>query len=147
MENEEELLKELNIAMSRANGMYQKWFQESGINSFLAQTLYALYMEPTLSQKEISERYQMPRQTVNNVVKSLEKDGYIVLTPDPKDKRGRRIAFTESGKAYTEQTILPLLTLDKKVVACLGERKLKQLIACLQAYGDALEKAAKRDGE
>lgn len=141
MENEEKLLRELNAAMSRANGLYQRWFAQSGINSYLAQTLYALYMEPTLSQKEISERYQMPRQTVNNVVKALERDGYVELTPDPRDRRGRLIAFTRSGKQYADQTILPLITLDKKVVGLLGRRKLTSLINSLEEYGDALSEA------
>lgn len=141
MENEEKLLRELNLVMSRVNELYERWFAESGINSYLAQTLYALYMEPALSQKEISEHYQMPRQTVNNVVKAPEKDGYIKLSPDPKDKRGRLIAFTESGKQYAEQTILPLITLDKKVVKLLGQKKLITLIDSLKAYGDALTAA------
>ena len=60
MTQEEKLVHAKNIALSRTNGQYQKWYQEHGLNSYLIQTLYALYMEPSMSQKEISENYQMP---------------------------------------------------------------------------------------
>lgn len=147
MESEDKLSEELNRALSRANGLYERWFQETGLNGCLAQTLYALYREPGLSQKEISQRYMMPRQTVNNVIKALEREGYIALLPDPKDGRGRLIAFTPSGKAYAEQTLKPLLALDREVIGRVGQRKLRQLIEALQAYGDALAASVEQSEE
>lgn len=81
----------MNKAISRTNGLYQKWFQEHTINSYLVQTLNALYMEPELSQSEISDYYKIPRQTVNNAIQTLRRWGYIELLPDERDKRWKRI--------------------------------------------------------
>ena len=55
MKQEEQMLRSVNIVLSRTNGLYKMWFQGRGLNEYLIRTLYALYMEPSLSQKEISD--------------------------------------------------------------------------------------------
>ena len=138
MTQEEKLVQAMNIALSRTNGQYQKWYQEHGLNSYLIQTLYALYMEPSMSQKEISENYQMPKQTVNNTVKSLERRGYVELVPDENDRRGRRISFTAEGREYAILVLDPVLKLDQAVVERMGVENYGSLIQLLNAYSDAL---------
>ena len=138
MTQEEKLVQAMNIALSRTNGQYQKWYQEHGLNSYLIQTLYALYMEPSMSQKEISENYQMPKQTVNNTVKSLERRGYVELVPDEHDRRGRRISFTAEGREYAIRALDPVLKLDQSVVERMGVENYGSLIQLLNAYSDAL---------
>ena len=135
-----ELLVSINQALSRINGLYQKWYQKNTINSYQLQTLNALYTEPTLSQKEISENYQIPAQTVNNAIKAFEKLGYVELIPDERDKRWRKISFTEDGIAFAKETVAPLHQLDEAVIARMGKKKYQQLISLLNDYGEALQK-------
>lgn len=140
---ENELLVSINKALSRINGLYQKWYQKNSINSYQLQTLNALYNEPMLSQKEISDNYQIPAQTVNNAIKTLEKQGYVQLIPDERDKRWRKISFTEEGVAYAEKTVASLHQLDLAVMKRMGKKKYKQLIALLGDYGEALQEETK----
>lgn len=140
---ENELLVSINKALSRINGLYQKWYQKNSINSYQLQTLNALYNEPMLSQKEISDNYQIPAQTVNNAIKALEKQGYVQLIPDERDKRWRKISFTEEGFAYAEKTVAPLHQLDLAVMKRMGKKKYQQLIALLSDYGEALQEETK----
>lgn len=130
----------MNKALSRINGFYQKWFQTHTMNSYLVQTLNALYMEPELTQKEVSEKYQIPRQTVNNAVQALKKDGYVELVQNSSDKRWKTISFTDAGKQYAYETLLPLLELDHTIAQKMGPQKYEQLIALLQEYGNILER-------
>lgn len=134
-----EIIRNMNKALSTINGLYQKWFQNRTMNSCLVQTLHALYMEPDLTQKEISENYQMPPQTVNNAIQAMKKEGYIELIPNEKDKRYKKIIFTENGIKYAQETLSPLLELDKRIVKRMGTTKYKQLISLLISYGEALE--------
>lgn len=129
----------MNKALSRINGLYQKWFQTRTLNSYLIQTLNALFMEPDLTQKEISDKYQIPRQTVNNAIQALKKEGYVELIQNENDKRWKKILFTEKGQKYAEETVLPLLTLDQKIAKRMGTTKYHQFITLLQEYGDSLE--------
>ncbi len=142
-----ELLLSISQALSRINGLYQKWYQKNSINIYQLQTLNALYTEPTLSQKEISENYQIPAQTVNNAIKALEKQGYVQLIPDERDKRWRKIQFTEEGLAYAEKTVAPLHRLDLAVVERMGKKKYQQLITLLSDYGEALQEETEVQGK
>ena len=117
------------------------------INSYLVQTLNALYMEPELSQSKISDYYKIPRQTVNNAIQTLRRWGYIELLPDEQDKRWKRIVFTESGTAYAQETITPLLLLDRSIAERMGNARYRQLISLLNDYGDILEQAINQNSE
>lgn len=134
-----EQIRNMNKALSTINGLYQKWYQNHTMNSYLVQTLNALYMEPDLTQKEISENYQMPPQTVNNAIQAMKKEGYIELVQSEKDRRYKKIVFTEIGSEYAEETVSPLIELDKRIIKRMGITKYKQLISLLNTYGEALE--------
>lgn len=45
---EYENIASMNKALSRINGLYQKWCQSHTVNMYLLKVLYALYMEPDL---------------------------------------------------------------------------------------------------
>ena len=80
----------------------------------------------------------MPKQTVNNTVKSLERRGYVELVPDEHDRRGRRISFTAEGREYAIRALDPVLKLDQSVVERMGVENYGSLIQLLNAYSDAL---------
>ncbi len=94
-----------------------------------------------MSQSKISDYYKIPRQTVNNAIQTLRRWGYIELLPDERDKRWKRIVFTESGTAYAQETITPLLLLDRSIAERMGSTRYRQLISLLNDYGDILEQA------
>ncbi len=134
-----EKIVSINKSLGVINGSYQKWYQKNNINSYLLQTMYALYNEPTLSQKEISENYQIPPQTVNNAIKALEKQGYLELVPDERDRRWRKIVITDVGAKYIEDSVKPLVHLDNRVIEKMGTEEYQQLISLLDEYGVALQ--------
>lgn len=134
-----EQIRNMNKALSAINGLYQKWYQNHTMNSYLVRTLNALYTEPDLTQKEISENYQMPPQTVNNAIQALKKEGYIELVQSERDKRYKKIVFTEAGTEYVQEMVSPLFELDKRIVKRMGITKYKQLNSLLNTYGEALE--------
>ena len=57
-------------------------------------------------QKKISQRWLIPKQTINMVFKDFERKGFVELYPLPEDKRNKVIRFTKAGKEYAD-TILP----------------------------------------
>ena len=136
---EYENIASMNKALSRINGLYQKWCQSHTVNMYLLKVLYALYMEPDLQQKELSRNYQIPSQTVNNSIQNLKKSAYIELKQDEQDKRRKKISFTDTGMEYAKEVLAPMLELDQNIASRLGSEKFGQLTALLYAYGDALE--------
>ena len=78
--------------------------------------------------------YEMPKQTVNNVVAFLEKKGVIVASQNPNDKREKYLDFTESGKKYAEDFLTPYWDFEKRVYQKLGTQKLQRLTELLKDF-------------
>lgn len=46
---------------------------------------------------ELAARLGLSKQAVNDVLREFEANGYLVLEPDPSDRRAKRIRLTERG--------------------------------------------------
>ncbi len=51
----------------------------------------------------------MDRTTLTAALKPLERRGLVTVTPDPEDRRGRRLTLTEEGRALLARA-LPIWT-------------------------------------
>src|SRR5689334_20639480 len=47
---------------------------------------------------ELADKMQITKQSVNDLLRHLEKRGYVELTQDPSDSRARLIHLTPNGK-------------------------------------------------
>lgn len=131
----------INSKICRINNSYQKWAQKNGINFYEYAVLAIMYLDDIDSQKELAEKIQMPKQTINNVILALKEKRYIELIPDEKDKRAKKIIFTEEGLNYAEKILNPLFELDKKIIIEMGKEKYNLLINSLNEYTEKLMKA------
>lgn len=139
----EQLVADMNKALSRISGLYHQWCQTHELNEYFIRILCALYHEPELTQKELSDKYLVPRQTVNNAVQFLKRTGCIELTQDADDKRWKRISFTEAGLRFAREELRPVLALDDYAAARLGPSYFAELTRLLHAYGDVIEQGMK----
>lgn len=138
-------MKRLNDAIGRINGLYQQWEQAMGINPYVMQVLSDLFSEKETTQKKISQRHKLPKQTVNNVVSALVKQGYLTMRPSSLDGRERILLLTDSGLSYAEELLAPIISLDERIAERLGAESYRRITSCLEQYGDALEQEAQRD--
>lgn len=135
-----ERIRKIDRAISRTEGLYHEWFRRKGLNRYYINTLYALFMEPELSQNEISEAFSIPRQTVNNAVKKLEASGYVVLEREDSDGRKRKIRLTPSGEEYLERELAPILELERGIFEKLGAERCRIMAQAFEEYASELEK-------
>lgn len=133
-------IKSITSAVDRTNYLYEKWAKRQSINSYVSQIMYMLYASGINKQKDIVENYGFPKQTVNTVISELLKKEYILLEPDPTDRRSKMILLTDAGIKYAEELVTPLLKCEKNVLAEMGEERVKLLIDTIKQYADLLEK-------
>lgn len=104
MNNKEEKFEQLQrfYALWREeNAMYEDWAKEQGLSSNSALILYALYeSKENCTQKSISQKWSIPKQTINTILKEFSAKGYIELLTDKADKRNKLIMLTPEGNAY-----------------------------------------------
>ena len=63
----------------------------------------------------------MSKQTVHSALKSLEREGYVCLQPDTRDRRSKRIVLREKGEQYLREQLLPLFRAEEEAFAAMSE--------------------------
>ncbi|MDR1618536.1 MAG: hypothetical protein LBS06_05740 [Treponema sp.] len=126
-------------SISRIQGLYQQWAQKNNILYGIVQVLYILYLQGAVTQKQISESCETPKQTINNVIRFFKKENYITLDASGTDKRQKFIKLTPAGKKYMQKILEPYFRLNEKVFGRLGFKLIHQLVEGLTALGDAIE--------
>ncbi|ULQ60991.1 MarR family transcriptional regulator [Brucepastera parasyntrophica] len=129
----------INSATSRINGLYGKWAQKRKVNHYAMDILYLLLTEGPLTQKKFREEFEIPKQSVNNVITSLKNAGYIILEASPEDRREKIILLTKKGLRYSEKLLAPLFEIEEAVIRRMGPRMMRQMIEATAVYGNFLE--------
>ena len=71
--------------------------------------------DKVIYQKDIENRFGMPRSTVANVMKQFEQMGYITRQSDEKDTRLKRIIVTDTGKKVHEESMKSIFATNEKM--------------------------------
>lgn len=106
--NSKRFFYDFGRALYRVDSFYDEFAKQSNVSSALLWVLYALNDGNSHTQIEISTDWELPKTTVNTVVKDLQKSGYIELIPIKGKRREMSIILTPSGKEYAD-TILSVL--------------------------------------
>lgn len=136
------LLNEINLSVIKLRGSYSVWCKNHGVNYHEMLVWYSLYYNEHCTQKIVCDNYLLPKQTVHNIICRLKKDGYIELKSGA--AKEKEIAMTESGKAYADSIMLPLMQFENNCVNEMGADNLKTMVVLLNDYGKALGKQLKK---
>lgn len=144
MHAENELLRNFYSSWAQSIFLYTRWADQHNISYSVLMTLYALYSGGSLTQKNISEYYGLPKQTVHSCVRYLESRGYVSLQSGTKDRREKIISLTNAGGDYASEIILPLLEAEERICQNIGYQRLGEMIATNDLYNLLFEKEMKR---
>lgn len=117
------------------NAMYEEWAKAHGLSVNSLLVLSALHENQVdCTQKKISQRWLIPKQTVNMVLKDLAERAFVELRPMEMDKRNKSIHLTEAGKAHAAPIISELRAAELSVVAEIGLEQMRQLNASMATF-------------
>jgi DNA-binding MarR family transcriptional regulator len=83
---------------------FDEAFRPYGITSGQFSLLNSLNRPAAPTVSQVAETLAMDRSTVTANLKPLERTGLVVAATDPEDRRGRRIALTDAGRALLART-------------------------------------------
>ncbi len=112
-------LKRFYLAWQRLNHVYEEYAKEHDL-TYISMFVLQLIDDGT-TQKELCNTLYFPKQTVNKVILSFEKKGYVTLAENPDDKRARSIMLTEKGRAFQRQVISHIEKAELETFASLTE--------------------------
>lgn len=130
------------------NYVYDDWAKAHGVsvNSLLVLSAVHEGME-ACTQKKISQRWRIPKQTVNSVLKDFERKGLVELLPMKEDERNKLIRFTAKGKKYADAIISKLRKVELFVSEEMGTWRIEQLNENMTMFVTLFKKEAGRSSE
>lgn len=123
-------------ALYHVDSFYDEFAKQSNVSSALLWVLYALNDGNSHTQIEISNDWELPKTTVNTVIKEIQKNGYVDLIPIKGKRREMSIVLTENGKKYADRVLADLYKKEAEVYKVLSSEE--------YAIVAVLEKIAKK---
>lgn len=99
----------------------------------------ALKNEEIIFQKDIEDFLNIRKSSVSNIIKNMEKSGFIIRSGVPKDARLKRIELTPEGRAIHEDAQLNNLMIEAKMRENLSDQEIKTLEIILKKIQNNLE--------
>lgn len=131
MKDKEILIAQLNQYYKlwrECNFIYEEWSKAHGLSFNSVMVLYSIYEEAgNCTQKVISQKWLIPKQTVNMILKDFEKRGLIELVPLQTDKRNKLIKPTAAGKEYAGAIITELRKLELFTIEKMGVERMERI--------------------
>lgn len=103
------------------------------------------YLHENSDQKEIYQRdleaeFNTRRSTASEMLKTLEKKGYIQRETDPVDSRLKRIKTTDKAKKLYAVTRSNMEKLQEQLMDGISEKEMKQFFETMQKISNNAEK-------
>lgn len=128
------------------NYVYEEWAKSHGmsVNSLLV--LSAIHEGGNdCTQRKISQRWMIPKQTINMILKEFERKGLVELLPMQEDKRNKLIQFTSAGDEYADGIISKLRKAELYVIEEMGIERIKLLNDNMALFVELFSKAGGKD--
>ncbi|MDB5795199.1 MAG: MarR family transcriptional regulator [Noviherbaspirillum sp.] len=101
------VLKKLRIVI-RAAQRHSTWIEKRcGLNGAQLWIMQELYEAPGLRVGEIADKLAIHQTTASNLLRPLERRGYLVKERDAQDKRAVKLVLSEQGMALLAQAPKP----------------------------------------
>lgn len=127
-------LKRFYLAWQRLNHTYAEFAKKHDL-TYLSMFILQLLDDGT-TQKELCDTLYFPKQTVNKVILSFEKNGYITLAENPQDKRSRCIIMTKKGREFQNAVIPAIERAESETFASLSEKEQQIMTDLWEKYTD-----------
>ena len=107
--------------------------QQSFILRFLAER-----QDTVVYPKDIERRFNLTHPTVSGLLQRLEAKDFLTCTPDPDDRRYKRVALTERGRECQEEIYRHILSMEQAMTAGMSAADVETLIRLLDRAAENL---------
>lgn len=96
--------------------------------------LSAIHRTEKCTQKLLAEQCFLPKQTVNAVITSFYKRGWVELQELPEDRRNKTVHLTETGWAEAEHILQKVWQCEQSAMSQLTEDACAVLLSATRRY-------------
>ena len=114
MEEIHEKVRRFMIAFNRIDALYVDTVGTFGVKGNLFVLFYAIADGKVYSQKQICDDWNLPRTTLNTIVRECVKDGLIELVP--RGNKEKNIHLTPKGRKIADEVFGPIFAAESCVM-------------------------------
>lgn len=95
---------------------------------------------------ELASRSGITRQGMAQLVRDLERKGYVAVEPHPTDGRAKLVVYTDLGRTFVQDALASIADVEAELESILGAKRFSQLKVLLADLIDDTDemKAARR---
>ncbi|PYB72304.1 MarR family winged helix-turn-helix transcriptional regulator [Rhizobium wuzhouense] len=129
----------LKIVQHRLRQRLEVELAATGVSAAQNAVLLAIGNNPQISNASLARAAFVTPQSMQGMLVTLERDGFIVRTPHPEHGRIIMTELTEKGKAAAQAGTIAAETVERQMLADLTDEEVKLLGDLLRRCADALE--------
>lgn len=146
-----ELLRQVeayNELWRETNALYEEWAKNHGISYYELLIIQELAgNDGVCCQKEICRKWQLPKQTVNSILKNFSKWGWVKMETSSADRRNKELSLTEEGRRRCGEIAGRLQMCERRVWERLGGAQTKALLEITRLYNQYFKEEGKHESE
>ncbi len=140
----ERILNHLDCSVHQYRGVYCYWAKKYGVSYNEMLVLYTLREYGFCTQKQVCDRYLVPRQTINNVITRLRNDGLLETAPSLNIGREKAFKLTEKGCTHFSDFITSMDTVEEIAVELMGDDRMQLMTQLIEEYNSILKKSVQQ---
>ena len=90
--------------------------------------------------RDVEQELHISKSMTSNLIKRMEKNGFIYLDPSPTDKRAKFVCLADSVKANLKDMKLFFEEVDQSLVAGVSEEELTIFFKVMQQFYENMKK-------
>ncbi|GBG04768.1 MarR family transcriptional regulator [Lactobacillus rodentium] len=115
------------IYMKNTQRIFDAYASKLDLTSQQARSIAYINRHPGLIQRELGERFRVRNASITNMLKNLERDGYIERRKDKDSARIKRIYLTQKGEASAEKINLFFTKINDQLLFNIDEHDLDMI--------------------
>lgn len=127
-------VQQFDVYLQEWNAAYEEYAKSVGLSFTSLSILNAIYETDQCTQKKLCQVCFLPKQTVNAVVTSFYKKGWVRLEEVPQDRRNKTIHFTELGLTEAERIIQRIRDSELTAMERLSAEERRTLLRAVERY-------------
>ena len=129
-----EQIRQFDACLQEWSASYEDYAKSVGLSFTSLSVLSVIYETERCTQKLLCEVCFLPKQTVNAVITSFYKKGWVRLEELPEDRRNKTIHLTETGRAEAERIVQKICQSEIESMSRLTEEEREMLLSATRRY-------------
>ena len=113
--------------LRKINGLNKQRVESFGLNNLESIILFHIDKIDNLTQKDLVNKLQIPKQTVNSKILNLKENDLITMQGSTSDKRIKTLVLTKKGKDEVKKINEALSLSNQKIYDDLGEESIQSI--------------------